>query len=292
MAEEREFIRFYIIDTASLQTGKITRIDHDTIMTKNGIMMMKDISRIDLGHSGKPRFNVRRSWIHLLPDSAYQSTESKHRAMAKIHQSIHKRRAIFRTDSVHSNFIKLNLARLFGLEIAFSYERKISRKISLELELGYGFPIYVHTPPGNGNPFEAFPYFPSEGYSIYIGPKFYNLSAPNSHGFYFEPFFMFKNLKAIDIYFPSNSDTYKHGDRYTLVYGLSLRIGTVRKYGGVVVDYYAGLGVKFKDNTYYCKSYWNGYQHIYYFKDHTALVSKELIVLPSVSLGIKMGFGF
>ncbi|MEI6901067.1 MAG: hypothetical protein WCL00_14420, partial [Bacteroidota bacterium] len=184
MVKERDFIRFYIIDTASLQKGKITRIDHDTLITKNGIMMMKDISRIDLGHSGKPRFNVRRSWIHLLPDSAYQSTESKHRAMAKIHQSIHKRRAIFRTDSVHSNFIKLNLARLFGLEIAFSYERKISRKISLELELGYGFPIYVHTPPGNGNPFEAFPYFPSEGYSIYIGPKFYNLSAPNSHGFY------------------------------------------------------------------------------------------------------------
>ena len=292
IVSEFDFIRYRIIDSDGLHKGKINRIDLDTLFVKDGIIPIKMIDRIELGHSGKPGFRVSQSRIHTLPDSAYQSEDLKHQYKSTILKGIHLRRALARTDTIHSNFIKLNLARLFGLEIALSYERKITDKVSLEIELGYGFPLQVHTPPGNGNPFEANPYLPSGGYSIYFGPKFYNLSL-NMPGFYFEPFFMFKDLKAEDIYFPSNSEQYKFGDKYTMVYGLSLRIGTVRKYGGLVVDYYAGLGVKFKDYTYYYYGYYNAYgHHIYYNPDHSPVIENELSILPSVSLGIKLGFGF
>ncbi len=59
------------------------------------------------------------------------------------------------------------------IEIAFSYERKIRHSISLEFEPGYAFPVYDRSTPGNGDIFETFEFFPSEGLSLLAGPKFY-----------------------------------------------------------------------------------------------------------------------
>ena len=169
----------------------------------------------------------------------------------------------------------------------------------MELEVGYGFPIYVRDPPGSGNLFETAQYFPSEGFSVLFGPKIYRLN--NKYpGFYLEPYVIFKDLKYLNVYFPSdyankpNSEYYPVGDKYTLVYGMTLRIGTVRKYGIVIVDYYAGIGFKVKDYTYFFYRYYDHYDSktVYYFADHSPVIQKDTEIQPVINLGIKLGFGF
>jgi hypothetical protein len=233
-------------------------------------------------------------------DASIQANASRKDSLKMDQKRMHELLVKVRTDSVHDNFLKLNLARLFGLEIAFSYERKISPSTSFEMEVGYGFSIVDRSTPGSGDLFETNQFLPGESFSIWLGPKIYRL-VQKRPGFYIEPFAEFKFMRSLDIYFPSdysvypdNGEHYPFGDKYTNIYGISMRIGTVRNYGGVIVDYYAGLGLKLKDYTYYYYGYYNHYdsETIYYFADHTPIVDKDAVVYPVINLGIKMGFGF
>ncbi|MEI8004890.1 MAG: hypothetical protein WCI48_01690 [Bacteroidota bacterium] len=298
IVREHDFIRYSLLDSAETLKGKIIKIHSDTLFLKHDSVVTGDIDKIVLAHSRSPHFSVTHSRVYLLPDSAYNSSCSKKEWKSRVMKPIIHRQILRGTDSVHKNFIKMNLARLLSFEIAFSYERKISRRWSVELELGYGFPVGNKSNP-SGNPLAAKFYYP-ESFSVLAGPKYYRI-IPKMPGSYLEFFLQFKDERFLDSYFsssvpgnPSGSEINPHGDVYSKVYGFSFRFGTLRKYGAVVVDYYTGIGLKLKVNTYYLDGYYNGErdEFHYYNADHSQVKSEQNVLVPVFNLGLKLGFGF
>jgi hypothetical protein len=302
LIREHNFIRYRMVDSKEILKGRIKKIHHDTLVMEHGFLLTGNIDRLVSSHSRIPRYYVSRSRIYIIPDSAIHSPESKLAWKHWILKPIRQRRALSRTDTIHNNFIKLNLSRLFGLEIALSYERKISPSVSMEAEVGYGFPIYDRSEPGSGSLFEFFPH-PEKGFSILIGPKIYRLCKIPA-GFYVEPLFLFRDLSYINVYHNSNifvvdqvpvsEEFYPFGDIYTLVYGVSFRVGIVRKYRKVIMDYYMGIGIKDRDITYHYYGYYDHYDNktVYYHADHLPVIQKTAQFLPIFNLGVKIGFGF
>lgn len=298
IVREHDFIRYILWNKDKIFKGRITRIHKDTLFLKSHQDKIGSINKLVLYHSGKPDFQVQRSRIYLLPDTAYNSISSKLASKHGIMKNVRIARVLHRTDTIHSNFIKLNLTRLFSFEIALSYERKLSPFVSLEFEVGYQFPLYDRTRPGSGDLLETAQLF-SEGFSLLLGPKVYRLWNRRP-GFYIEPFAIFKTLRYLNVYLPGSyvsnpsSEFYPFGDKYTTVYGITLRIGTVRKYGKLILDYYTGLGIKVKDYAYYYYGYYDHYdnKNVYYLLDHSAITRKVTEIWPVFNLGIKIGFGF
>jgi len=60
------------------------------------------------------------------------------------------------------------------------------------------------------------------------------------------------------------------------------------------VDYYTGIGLKLKVNTYYLDGYYNGErdEFHYYNADHSQVKSEQNVLVPVFNLGLKLGFGF
>lgn len=293
---ERDYICYNLKDSNEFLEGRVRRIHTDTLLMDKRYIVLGKIDKLVKSHVRAPSLAVHRSRIFLIPDTAYHAINSKLESKHIIMQSVKVQRAINRTDTVSSNFIKLNLARLLGLEIAISYERKLSRYVSLDFEVAYGFPLYNTSKPGNADPLANFRYFPMQGFSILAGPKFYRLFK-NRPGLYLEPMFHFKDERFINAHLPpdpsvhARTDDYLSGDKYTKIYGLSLRIGALRNYGNVIIDYYLGLGLKVKDNI--CKYYYYyDYNYRYFNSDESPVVHKFQEIKPIINLGIKIGFGF
>lgn len=177
------------------------------------------------------------------------------------HSSWKYQHRIEHLDTVHGNFIKLNLSRLLFLDIALSYERKITKKISLEAEAGYQVAIESHTlSPEGVLIFEPLLFLPGQGFSFEAGPKFYRLSR-NNPGFYLLPWAVFKTMWCTNVAFPGSADPngqddrYPNGNNHYQVYGAIMRVGTMKRFGGVVLDLYAGAGLKVRVNHYELFSY-------------------------------------
>jgi hypothetical protein len=208
-------------------------------------------------------------------------------------------RSLPRTDTVHGNFIKLNLARLLFVDFAVSYERKISRKISLEMEFGYQYPLESHQHSDMGNPFFGLTLFlPGQGFSLEAGPKIYRLNR-NHPGFYILPWVIFKDMRCTDVSFPASvygnkEKSYPYGDNHYQVYGAILRIGTMKNFGGLILDLYTGVGIKVKCNHYDLYGYWDNETEelLSYNKDGSPVSTQKTTVYPAISLGLKIGFGF
>jgi hypothetical protein len=204
-----------------------------------------------------------------------------------------------RTDTVRGNFIKLNLARLLFVDFAVSYERKISRKISLEMEFGYQYPLESHQHSDMGNPFFGLTLFlPGQGFSLEAGPKLYWLNR-NHPGFYILPWVIFKEMWCTDVSFPASvygnkEKCYPYGDNHYQVYGAIFRIGTMKNFGGFILDLYTGVGIKVKCNHYDLYGYWDTDKEklLPYNNDGSPVSTQKTTVYPAFSLGLKIGFGF
>jgi hypothetical protein len=203
------------------------------------------------------------------------------------------------TDTIRGNFIKLNLARLLFVDFAVSYERKISRKISLEMEFGYQYPLESHEHSDMGNPFFGLTLLlPGQGFSLEAGPKIYRLNR-NHPGFYILPWAIFKDMWCTDVSFPSSvygnkEKCYPYGDNRYQVYGAILRIGTMKSFGGFILDFYTGVGIKVKSNHYNLYGYWDNEKEklLTYSQDGSPVSTRKTTACPAISLGLKIGFGF
>ena len=208
-------------------------------------------------------------------------------------------RSLTRTDTVHGNFLKLNLARLLFVDFAVSYERKISQKISLEMEFGYQYPIESHGHSDMGNPFFGITLLlPGQGFSLEAGPKIYRLNR-NHPGFYILPWLIFKDMRCTDVSFTSSvygnkEKNYPYGDNRYQVYGAIFRIGTMKNFGGLILDFYTGVGIKVNYNHYVLYGYWDTEKEklLPYNKDGSPVSTQKTTAYPAISLGLKIGFGF
>lgn len=208
-------------------------------------------------------------------------------------------RNLTRTDTVHGNFIKLNLARLLFVDFAVSYERKISNKVSFEMEFGYQYPIESHVHSPMGNPFFGLTLFlPGQGFSLEAGPKIYRLNR-NRPGFYILPWVILKDMWCTDVSFPpsvygNKEECYPYGNNHYQVYGAIFRIGTMKHFGNFILDLYTGVGIKVKNNHYDLYGYWDDeYEKMFHYNtDGSPVSTQKTTAYPAISLGLKIGIGF
>ncbi len=138
-----------------------------------------------------------------------------------------------------SNFLKLNVAKLFHLEFAIAYELKIDSAVSWETEIGYQVGIQ------DAPPFIImdYPLFNYEGWSLLTYPKFFSPGG----GFYLGPAFLYKYLSFHDVStsFPKVDGAEFLQDQYRHDLGISLRLGSMKRYGHFITDVYFGFGFRY-----------------------------------------------
>jgi hypothetical protein len=189
------------------------------------------------------------------------------------------------------NFLKWNVTKVAHLEIALSYERLIAKNLTWETELSAIFGVqsadaYYQIPQ---------PIYNYNGFSITTYPKYYVIS-PTA---YLGMVFMYRNLWATGIRtdWPDreNSGNGQLQDQYRNDFGLSVRIGIMKRYGNFVVDYYFGGGVKYimlHQLIYGYYLYHDSKTMQWYHEDHSPDVYDRVLLGLVINLGIKIGFAF
>ncbi len=175
------------------------------------------------------------------------------------------------------NYLLINLIRFIGLDLAVSYERKLSKSVSLGMELGYKLGV------GQGPYSMAFPYSQS-GPSLIIGPKLYL-----HQKFYLSALIHLKYLEIRDGYYREMfTDGYSvYMDQYEFLWGGSLRVGVMAHAGNCWFDFYLGAGVKYiSAHEIWFRSYNDG-DHYY----HPPLVQDVYYLKPILNMGLKIGLG-
>jgi hypothetical protein len=285
-------------------SGRVKLIKADTIFFIDTIVRVANIDRIFFkspapfpNHMPDNERTVAyvagwHNWqIICPPDSVYRNSWSYQSYMHNLIRQEKSEQLAPLNPLVYRNFLKVNIAKLFHLELALSYERYISKRFTWETELSgilgiNGADAYY---------FIDYPLYNYNGISITTYPKFYVIS-PRT---YLSPVFMYRYLwfKGVRTDWP-DKDTEGNGelqDQYRHDLALSLRIGFMRRYGKFVIDFYAGGGIKYiiihqlVYSTYEDhdddEMYWN-------HPDHSPDTYNKGLFGPVINLGIKIGGAF
>ncbi len=189
----------------------------------------------------------------------------------------------------YKNFLKWNMTKLAHLEIAFSYERLIAANLTWETELSAIFGVQS----ADAYYTISMPLYNYNGFSVTTYPKYYITRST----MYLGVVFMYRYLWANEIRsaWPGNHDNGVLQDQYRNDFGLSLRIGTMKRYGNFVVDFYFGGGIKvimLHQLAYGNYLYHDSGQTHWYNDDHSPIVSDQVLLGPVINAGIKIGVAF
>ncbi len=189
----------------------------------------------------------------------------------------------------YNNFLKWNITKLAHLEVAFSYERLITETLTWETELSAIFGVQS----ADAHYQIPQPLYNYNGFSVTTYPKLFLINSTT----YFGAVFMYRYLWANDIR-TGWPDQYESGllqDQYRNDFGISLRIGIMRRYGSFVVDYYFGGGVKYitlHQLVYGYYQYHDSGSMRWYHEDHSPDVYDKALLGLVLNLGIKIGLAF
>jgi len=229
------------------------------------------------------------SWkLYFPPDSVYRSriTYSKY-----MHWILHVRKHdkfLWLAPPFRQNIIKLNISRFANLEIALSYEFRFSKEWSWEVETGYQFCAGHNL--DEDQPMGLYPIFKYSGMSLITGPKYYF----NERG-YIQAMMHYRYLEMDSARSAFESTYTLLQDEFRNDYGISIRIGKLTRMGGVLIDGYAGIGIKaMMIRQYAYGRYDSDDRRMFYWfnKDHSPKVEDLVTLAPIIGLGIKLGFGF
>ncbi|MCX6281186.1 MAG: hypothetical protein NTU51_04430 [Bacteroidetes bacterium] len=291
-----------IIKSGKLISGKVKLIRADTVFFPDTILLASEIDSL-FSHSIKdiPRPFPKRQippnyvagspdWQLIFPpDSVYRD----HRSYGLYFKScLRQARSDWREKKnplVFRNFLKFNVSKLAHLEIAFSYERVISKDFTWETELSTIFGI----PGADAYYMINYPLYNYSGFSVTTNPKYYVINPSTYIGLVF----MYRYLWAENLRtnWPEGGSNGDLQDQYRNDFGLSLRIGVMKRYKFFIVDYYLGGGVKLIQlhqllYGYYLYHDSNAMQ--WYNPDHSPNINNLSLFGPVINLGIKIGFGF
>ena len=280
--------------------GKIRLIKADTVFFHDTLVRVSDIDRLyyPLSHfrpertlldDRRPAYVAGSHWqIICPPDTVYRSSWNYMVYTHNLNTQARKARLALLNPLVYKNFLKWNLSKLFHLELAISYERLITKNFTWETELSaiIGFrdaPAYYSI---------NYPLYNYSGFSFTTYPKYYF----NPRG-YLGIVFMYRNLWVTGMRtdWPGSADNGDLQDQYRNDFGLSVRIGFMRRYGRFVVDCYVGGGVKY---IYLHQLVYGHYGYhdsgIVYWKhqDHSPDLYYMNLFEPVLNLGIKIGRAF
>lgn len=281
-------------------SGKIRSIKKDSIFLADTLIRLSDIDKLYLwkfAFSDNPQVDARipdyeaqsrdKEFI-CPPDSVFRSDWKFNVYMHKLTRKVKNERLAPLNPLVYKNFLKWNIAKVFHLELGFSYERMISKKVSWETEisgmLGSPTTTYSMSP-------ISYPYYNYDGISITTYPKYY--FKPRS---YLSIVAMYRYLTAKKMIsgWPNAQNDGSLQDQFSNDFGLSLRIGFMRRSGRMVFDYFVGIGIKYillHRLDYGSRPHDVG---LIYWKhqDHSPDIYNDKLFWPVFNLGIKIGRAF
>jgi hypothetical protein len=300
---------FYSTDSNEvLQRGRVTRIKDDSIYINKTGYRIKDFSIISFHPVIRPfpdrsgpamrmdqrnRIYYRKdsaNWsIIIPPDSIYRGHFTYTGYLHRMNHKIGEGKALKYNPLVYNNYLKINIAKLLHCEIALSYEVLIGEKITWEMETGVVFGFRD----AQANGFISYPFFNYNGFSFLTMPRFYILS-PRS---YISCVVMYKYLyfNQVRTSFPNGGEGGTLQDQYRNDYGLSIRIGTMKRFSNVVLDVYTGLGCKYvavHQVKYGFYPYQDSGAFQWYHPDHSGVVQNKNLYMPIFNFGFSLGFGF
>jgi hypothetical protein len=295
-------------------TGPVWEIRSDTILIGDTMIVAGDILEIRKGANtappsetpAGPRFRppVRQPadrsvgfyradtsvWkIVCPPAQAYASRWSYHAYLSKRERILKREKDATYNPLIYKNFLKFNLLKLVHLEIAFAYERVIAPKLSWETEISFIFGIQG----ADAHYMMPYPAYNYNGFSVTTNPKYYIISPRG----YLGMVFMYRYLwfDQVRTGWPDDDAAGELQDQDRNDYGLSLRIGMMRRYGQMVVDWYLGGGVKIiqlHQLVYAHYTYADSDSKHWLHEDHSPDVYDMVFLGPVINAGIKIGFGF
>jgi len=283
-------------------TGKISEIRGDTIVIGESTLLAADIAEIRKTVSGSPPFgptmNSSAGWyradtsawkIVCPPPEAYTSRISYHSYLTGQQRNLKKEKNETYSPFLYKNFLKINLFKLAHLEVAFSYERVIAPKWSWETEISCIFGLQ------DANAYYQFnyPLYNYNGFSVTTNPKYYIISPRVYVGMVFIYRYLWFN--QVRTGWPDKVDNGNLQDQYRNDYGISLRIGMMRRYGPFVADWYVGGGIKvirLHQLVYAHYLYHDSNTMHWRHEDHSPDVYDRNLLEPVINAGIKIGFGF
>lgn len=287
---EHSSVHIWFLNDNKTYSGKIRKISSDTICLTDTCFRVADARSLQLGN--KLVNEIGKQWeVIVPPEEIYSSPPYRTLYLHNLEQQSARTWRTSRHNSFrnipYDNFIKINAARLFHLELALAYEHIFHGKTGFELELGYEVAFTHFYFMNYKNPVNAF-----SGPSLLAGVRFYNKGK-----FYLGPEL---HLKYLEMYkhttqYPAMKGAASMQDQYKSVYGLSVRGGMIRNLKGFILEIYSGLGVKFENGVqvgyYYYPSSDND-SHLYFNPEHTPVRGSFTAWYPIVNLGVKLGFGF
>jgi hypothetical protein len=223
------------------------------------------------------------------PDSVYYNLGTFHIYNSRLVHQARSEKHERRFPLLYRNFVKVNITKILHLEMAFSYERFISRKLTWETELSAIFGVQSADAYYTIN----YPFYNYDGFSVTTYPKFYIINSRT----YLSPTFIYRYLWFTDVRtgWPGSNENGELQDQYRNDFGLSLRVGFMKRYGKFVIDYYAGAGIKYikLHQLVYGSYYYHDSNEMHWSnEDHSPNVYDKNLVRPVINAGIKIGFAF
>jgi hypothetical protein len=280
-------VKGIMADTIFLQDTLLRFGDIDTISMRSNPPRPEFIpgsSKKTLYASGSPAYQVT-----FPPDSVYYNLGTFHLYYSRLTHQASREKREKTYPLLYDNFIKINITKIFHLEAAFSYERKISKNATWETELSAIFGI----PESNAYYTINYPLYNYSGFSITTYPKFYIINTRT----YVSPVFMYRYLWAVGIRtgWPDHVDEGELQDQYRNDFGISARVGFMKRYGRFVFDCYFGAGIKYimlHQLVYGIYEAHDSGRIFWYNEDHSPNVYDQRLFGPVINAGIKIGFAF
>ena len=142
--------------------------------------------------------------------------------------------------------------------------------------------------------FINYPLWNYNGFSFLTFPKFYIVS-PRT---YLSCVVLYKYLYFNGVrtgFLGGSAEGGDLQDQYRSDYGLSIRIGTMKRFGSFVLDLYAGLGCKYvsvHQLIYGSYEYHDSGTLHWLNPEHTPKIADKGVYMPIVNFGLSLGLGF
>ncbi|MFZ4520371.1 MAG: hypothetical protein ACOYNC_01625 [Bacteroidales bacterium] len=322
----RKFIRItsntmllVVSQSGKSYSGKVVEVNSDTIIFEDTYFRISEISKLFLQngpvmHSpfpsgpGRPAYLSGSSNFQVIcpPDSVYSSRSAYQAFYSSLLTEFGKKTndannpmgvmeaATGNTTQTrhYENFLKWNVSKLGHLEIALAYERVIVPNLTWENE----FSVIFGVQGADAYYMNNIPLYNYNGFSITTYPKYY---LPN-HKAYLSMVFMYRYLWATGIRtdWPGQAGSSGNGklqDQYRDDYGLSIRVGWMKRTKQFIVDFYAGAGIKYvalHQLVYGYYRYHDSESMGWYNPDHSPDVYDKGLISPVLNLGVKIGVAF
>jgi hypothetical protein len=281
-------------------SGDVRLIRADTIFFHDTLVRVADIDKLyflsEFALPDQPPFNERKPayiagspglQIICPPDSVYRNWRTYDAYLHSLNMKARKQRLdLLDPLPGKKNFLKWNITKIAHLELGISYERMIAKNLSLETEVSAIYGI-----PSSSFSMIPYPFFNYNGISVTLYPKYYFI--PRT---YVSVVFMYRYLWSYGMKssWPLDASSTELKDQYRNDYGLSLRIGFMRRYKKTILDYFVGVGIKYITTHNIVYGFYREDSSILEWldQDHSVRIYDKNTFWPVFNLGIKIGRAF